>query len=71
MMFLGIPLAPISFILLKYALGILPIYCVIPVAVGSDLIGMAMKCLAEASTPTSLTLVYRVTSILSERKTSL
>lgn len=55
----GIPLALISFASLKYALGVLPIYYVIPVAVGTDPIGMAMKCLAEASTFVPLTLTYR------------
>lgn len=58
----GIPLALISFISIKYALSILPIYYVIPVAMGSDPIGMAMKCLAEASTFTPLALMHRRTS---------
>ncbi|MEM2213565.1 MAG: hypothetical protein QXD66_01325 [Candidatus Nezhaarchaeales archaeon] len=61
----GIPLVLISFISLKYALGILPIYYVIPVTVGFDPIGMAMKCLAEASTFAPLTLIYRVASKIS------
>ncbi|MEM0217605.1 MAG: hypothetical protein QXM73_02490 [Candidatus Nezhaarchaeales archaeon] len=68
----GVPLALISFISLKYALGILPVYYVIPVALGSDPIGMAMKCLAEAFTFVPLTLIYRVASkILSEGRVSL
>lgn len=55
----GIPLALMSFMSLKFALSVLPIYCVIPVALGSDPVGMAMKCLAEASTFVPLALIYR------------
>lgn len=57
----GIPLALIAFISLKYTPPALLLYFIIPVLVGADPIGMAMKCLAEASTFTPLTLLYKKT----------
>jgi len=58
----GIPLALTAFISLKYAFGFLPLYYVIPVALGFDAIGMAMKCLSEASTFAPLVLTSRAFS---------
>ncbi|MEM1695336.1 MAG: hypothetical protein QXO48_02175 [Desulfurococcaceae archaeon] len=55
----GVPLAIIAFMSLRAAYGVLPVYYVIPVAMGSDPIGMAMKCLAELSTFTPLALTLR------------
>lgn len=55
----GIPLALMAFISLRYALGLLPLYYIASVAVGFDLIGMAMKCLSEASTFAPLVLIHR------------
>lgn len=66
----GVPLALVSFMSLKYALGVLPVFYVAPVAVGSDPVGMAMKCLAEASTFTPLVLVYRRASRASSARTA-
>jgi riboflavin transporter FmnP len=54
----GIPLALTAFISLKYAFGLLPLYYIASVAVGFDPIGMAMKCLSEASTFAPLVLAY-------------
>ncbi|MEM4481920.1 MAG: hypothetical protein QXK88_06445 [Desulfurococcaceae archaeon] len=52
----GVPLTIIALISLRAAFSALPVYYVIPTLMGSDPIGMAMKCLAEMSTfiPTSL-----------------
>ncbi|MEM3927102.1 MAG: hypothetical protein QXU13_05950 [Desulfurococcaceae archaeon] len=55
----GVPLAVIAFIDLRAAYSVLPIYYVIPVIMGSDPIGMAMKCLAELSTFTPLALALK------------
>ena len=55
----GVPLAVIAYYSLKYAFSSLPVFYVIPVLFGSDVVGMAMKCLAEASTFTPLVLVYK------------
>lgn len=55
----GVPLGVLALISLRLAVSSLPVYYVVPVALGSDLIGMAMKCLAEASTFTPLALVAR------------
>jgi riboflavin transporter FmnP len=58
----GIPLALTAFISLKYAFGLLPLYYIASLAVGASLgfdpIGMAMKCLSEASTFAPLVLAY-------------
>jgi riboflavin transporter FmnP len=62
----GIPLALTAFISLKYAFGLLPLYYIASLAVGASLgfdpIGMAMKCLSEASTFAPLVLAYRTCS---------
>ncbi|MCY0868231.1 MAG: hypothetical protein OWQ48_03250 [Desulfurococcus sp.] len=57
--FSGIPLMVLGFRSLKWALLALPAYYVIPVVMGSDPIGMAMKVLAEAFTFTPFILLYR------------
>ncbi|MGC8983350.1 MAG: hypothetical protein ACP5KA_06360 [Desulfurococcaceae archaeon] len=55
----GVPLGVMALVSLKLAYAALPVYYVISVAaMGSDPIGMAMKCLAEASTFTPLALAY-------------
>lgn len=58
----GIPLALMAFISLRYAFGLLPLYYIASVALGFDVIGMAMKCLSEASTFAPLTLVHEAVS---------
>jgi hypothetical protein len=62
----GIPLALMAFISLKYAFGLLPLYYIASLTVGANLgfdpIGMAMKCLSEASTFALLVLTYRACS---------
>jgi riboflavin transporter FmnP len=62
----GIPLALMAFISLKYVFGLLPLYYIASLAVGASLgfdpIGMAMKCLSEASTFAPLVLTYRACS---------
>jgi riboflavin transporter FmnP len=65
----GIPVALIAFISLKYALGLLPLYYIVPVTLGFDVIGMAMKCLSEASTFAPLALIYRTFSKRASRGT--
>ncbi|MEM4977067.1 MAG: hypothetical protein QXT64_07080 [Desulfurococcaceae archaeon] len=55
----GVPLAVIAFMNLRAAYSVLPIYFTIPVALGTNSIGMAMKCLAELSTFTPLALTFR------------
>jgi len=55
----GVPLAIVAYYSLKYAFSTLPIYYILPVLFGSDVVGMAMKCLAETSTFTPLILVYK------------
>ncbi|MEM4576133.1 MAG: hypothetical protein QW701_01580 [Candidatus Nezhaarchaeales archaeon] len=66
----GVPLVLISLMSLRYAFSSLPLYYVVPVAMGSDPIGMAMKCLAEASTFTPLALMCRRSKCSLTRKTS-
>jgi len=58
----GIPLALIAFMSLKYTFSLLPLYYIVPVALGFDAIGMAMKCLSEASTFAPLVLTNRTAS---------
>ncbi|MEM1720413.1 MAG: hypothetical protein QW043_02170 [Desulfurococcaceae archaeon] len=55
----GIPLALIGFISLKYTPISLMVYFVLHLLMGADPIGMAMKCVAEASTFTPLALIRR------------
>ncbi|MEM4718193.1 MAG: hypothetical protein QXE81_05485 [Desulfurococcaceae archaeon] len=55
----GVPLASIMFLMPKSIVPALLIYYIIHVALGADLIGMAMKCLAELSTITPLVMLYR------------
>ena len=55
----GIPLAIIGFMSLRYLPISLPIYYLIPVLTGSDVIGMAMKILAETSTLLPLVIIYK------------
>ena len=62
----GVPLAVIAYYSLKYAISSLPVYYIIPVLFGSDVVGMAMKCLAETSTFTPLTLLYKRAGRLGE-----
>jgi len=63
----GVPLAIIAYYSLKYAASSLPLYYLIPVLFGLDAVGMAMKCLAEASTFMPLITIYKKTSKLSEK----
>lgn len=67
----GVPLVLISLMSLRYALSSLPLYYVIPVAMGSDPVGMAMKCLAEASTFTPLALMCKKSKYPLTKKISL
>lgn len=46
----GAPLALLAFGSIKYALAALPAYYIIPIAMGSDAVGMMMKVVAETST---------------------
>jgi riboflavin transporter FmnP len=62
----GVPLAVVAYYSLKYSATSLLVYYVIPVLFGFDAVGMAMKCLAEASTFTPLVLVYKRLSKLGE-----
>lgn len=55
----GVPLTVIAYYSLKYAFSSLPVFYIIPVLFGLDVVGMAMKCLAETSTFTPLVLVYK------------
>ncbi len=58
----GIPLALAAFISLKYAFGLLPLYYIVPVALGFDAVGMAMKCLSEMSTFAPLVVIHKASS---------
>ncbi len=58
----GIPLTLMAFVSLKYVFGLLPLYYIASVALGFDAIGMAMKCLSEASTFAPLTLIHGAAS---------
>ncbi len=55
----GVPLALLALGSVKYALMAIPAYYLVPVALGSDAIGMAMKVVAEASTFTPLSLLAK------------
>jgi len=58
----GIPLALIAFISVKNTVPALAVYYMVHVLIGADPIGMAMKCLAEASTFIPLTTLYKLKS---------
>lgn len=55
----GAPLALLALGSIKYALAALPAYYIIPIAMGSDAIGMTMKVAAEASTFIPLAILIR------------
>ncbi len=55
----GVPLALLALGSIRYALMAVPAYYLVPIALGSDAIGMAMKVVAEASTFTPLSLFAR------------
>lgn len=55
----GVPISVIAFISLRYIPVVLPIYYVMNIILGSDPIGMAMKCVAEISTAIPLVITYK------------
>ena len=57
----GVPLALLALGSIRYSLTAIPAYYLVPVALGSDAIGMAMKVVAEASTFTPLSISARKT----------